>query len=788
MDYIFLGNWLGDKVLDGIASFFYYVFLTLNSAIYSFISFSYQIFLVLANGGKIFDDSIVSGMIDRLYVVLGVIVMFLVAYSLLKSMVNPDEGLKGKKSPAMFIKDILLSVVLIAVIPTVFSFAFNFQTSLLVNNVIGKLIVGPAGSGSDTIRNGGYEMSATVWQTFLRPQQDSEGNRYCDYGESEKTDDCKDLIINEDAKEGEPKTYQEYWDDAKENTAFWSLSKFGPKIISGDIQYIFIADIIAGIIVLIMLLGFNKDMAIRLVKLAIYEIMAPIPILARVVPGEQGKKVFSNWLKATVTTFVEVFIYIALVFFAVLLIATVSVSIDNLFTSGSAVNAPIMVKVFAKCLIIIGIILFTKQAPDIIKEITGLDGGKYNPFKSAMQLASTLAAPQAFAKNFNARNEDGSKKKIGQRFRSAFAGGASATARAIWGANDVKDLKSMRENRKRAAENAVKKRIERENNKAEKNRFIQDEIAKENERRREAGLPPINSMNKVWGAAKYKAAVTQLKFNDWAGIGAFNPITLERLQKQDTDFQNQWKSVEVYKNASYQKVKEEFEKANSAFEGYKRELGYGDVYKNLLEDANVYNQHLNDALNEVARDRGKSVAELNDNEKSAANERAKKAIGKLAEQNLIANLSQEEKEKYQTLKAEQVSKSKAKDVQTQIERTKKTDIISGAAKNMMMSLNQYSDVAVKQNEVLKKFEGTEKHSKFEEALKEFGDIATNDQTRTKFERALNADLDSKEYKTSEAFIDFLDELHKANDRKRKDMEREQQKRADTFAAAKKDDK
>ena len=135
-------SWLGEKVVDGIASFFYTIFLWLNCIIYSFISFVYQIFLVLANGGDIFDKTSISGLVDRVYIILGVVVLFLVAYSLLRNMVNPDEALKGKKSPVKTISNVVTSIALIALVPTIFDFVFSFQNSLLNYNVIGKIIAG----------------------------------------------------------------------------------------------------------------------------------------------------------------------------------------------------------------------------------------------------------------------------------------------------------------------------------------------------------------------------------------------------------------------------------------------------------------------------------------------------------------------------------------------------------------------------------------------------------------------------------------------------------------------
>ena len=67
-----LGFWLfpwtwGQDFLDTVVSFFYSILLTFDCIIYSFVSYVYKIFLVLAQGGKIFDDRMIDGLINRLY-------------------------------------------------------------------------------------------------------------------------------------------------------------------------------------------------------------------------------------------------------------------------------------------------------------------------------------------------------------------------------------------------------------------------------------------------------------------------------------------------------------------------------------------------------------------------------------------------------------------------------------------------------------------------------------------------------------------------------------------------
>lgn len=471
MNYIYLlgfppFDWIGEKIINGVASFFYTILLLLNTAIYSFISFIYNIFLLLAGGGSIFDKTQINGLVSRIYVIIGVVVLFLVAYSLLKSMINPDESLKGKKSPVNIIKDVIISIVLISFVPTIFEFAFEFQNSLLVENTIGKIIAGSKEGSTDhqnTIREGGYTMAEGVWQAFIyvNPDGDKDGTPFCSNEEEElnlKTSDgvdCKKVMVDSTT------SFNDLWKKSRENTTFTNMIMLVPRIIDGQVSYIFLLDTVAGVFVLFVLLQYCLDMALRLVKLAVYELIAPIPILARIIPNEQASKVFSNWIKATLSTFTEVFIRIAILYFAVIIISTVGASITNIFDGGLLTFANskhlFLTSLIAKALIIIGIILFVKQAPEILKEITGLDSGKYGKslMKGIGMMTATLGggATAAIRTAANDKDNHGFKKQW-----NAFKAGMGAGARGLWHGNKVEKFGDMPKAAGKAVSNTLAKR------------------------------------------------------------------------------------------------------------------------------------------------------------------------------------------------------------------------------------------------------------------------------------------------------------------------------------------
>ena len=413
MNFIYIG--IFEKIGESLKEFFFNIIVFINSVVYSLVSLVYQIFLAITQSNNILNGNIVTGVVNRLYIILSVVVLFVVAYSLLKSMINPDESLKGKKSPINIIKDVIISVVLIALTPTIFDFAFDFQNSVLQYNTIGKIIAGAESDSSKieaTISDGGYEMAAGVWQAFIYPN-----DPYCKNEAEEKSGNCTVLNITDEV------SYGQLWKRARENTTFFELTLLADKIISDDITYLFPFDLIAGVIVLFVLVTYCLDMAIRLVKLSIFELIAPIPIMARIIPDEKVSKVFSNWLKATLSTFAEVFIRIAILYLAVIIIATLGDSIPNAIGSAFTGNASVFVEMIAQALIIIGIVLFVKQAPGIIKDITGLDSNKYNVLGSAMKGFNGLRLlPKVATQSWNNTEDNPNYNKFGNglnRFKNA---------------------------------------------------------------------------------------------------------------------------------------------------------------------------------------------------------------------------------------------------------------------------------------------------------------------------------------------------------------------------------
>ncbi len=394
---------------ESIKEFFIGVLLNLDAIIYSLISWVYKVILALCgSSSNIFNDTeAINTFISRVYVIIGIVMMFMLAYSLLRSLVNPDEITKGKQSPVAIIKNVVISIALIAFVPTIFEFAYGFQNAILSQNTIGKIVLGSNsnGSGEDSgtiIDEGGSRIGATLLGGFLHPNLSEDG---CSYEGGEYN--CPNIKV-----EGY-ESFNDFWDDVETTGDYFALAQLKSAVVDGSVSYLWLFSSLAGIFSLFVLIGYCFDIALRVIKLAVCELIAPIPILCRVAPGDQGGKVFSNWLKATVSIYIEVFMRLAVLFFAIWIMDIV---VKN-FGSIISIDGTMDVSVFlvAQVLIFLGIIMFIQQAPNIIKEITGLDSGKFNPLKTFKQglgfVAGGLAGRSLMA-GMRAYNELGEAKNL----------------------------------------------------------------------------------------------------------------------------------------------------------------------------------------------------------------------------------------------------------------------------------------------------------------------------------------------------------------------------------------
>ncbi len=316
--------------------------LSIDTVIYNAIAWMYSVFMALA-GARIFSNDLVDSFVQRMYLIVSIVMLFVVAYSFLNVIINPDNLTKGNSSPTKIVTNIVKALVVIVLVPSAFSFAFSFQKAIVKENIIGKLILGTKKKVNvDDFDTRSADFSVTLF----------ESNFY-----------------QVDTDELTTKAYDAASEDARINNDVGEFSKFLTKNDHKKVQYNFIITGIVGIYVLYTLLIFSIDLGLRVVKLFFYEIIAPVPALLMIVPSQD--KAFKSWLKITLKCFADLFIKIAIISFGVYIINMLS---EAFRTGGTIVgfeSSNQNVIFFARVFIILGVVMFMRKAPKYIEDLFG---------------------------------------------------------------------------------------------------------------------------------------------------------------------------------------------------------------------------------------------------------------------------------------------------------------------------------------------------------------------------------------------------------------------------------
>ena len=386
-----------------------YIFLAIDSVVYFFVSQGFKMYIALAQF-KLFDDKVFDDLINRTYIIIGVIALFIVAYALLNSIINPDNASKGDKSLSKIVKNFIFAIIGIAIVPTVFNYFYYFQRVVLCNNLIPKILLAQKGDDSqaDLLNDDkiGTQFATYLFQSFFYPKSienmnmtdiDNDGDLLKSEAVKVEVGLIDDVFSNEESVNIEK--YKDYDSDNKGNynlqmayegamngemffTAFRPFLLgdvgFANSVLNNTVNYMIIISTIAGVYCAYVLASLCIDMAIRAVKLGYLELIAPLPIMTLIIPGKDG--VFKAWIKKTGSCAFEVFTRLFIVSFVIYLIRT----IPQLFTAtsfsygGCTTSFGVITALLIRALVYCGLLTFVKQAPKFLSEATGIksDGFK----------------------------------------------------------------------------------------------------------------------------------------------------------------------------------------------------------------------------------------------------------------------------------------------------------------------------------------------------------------------------------------------------------------------------
>lgn len=366
-------------IMDWLTGVVRWLFFMLDGVIYSFIVTVYNLFVDIAET-SIFTEEVIDLFASKVYALLGIFMLFKVSFSILSYIVSPDDFLDKTKGFSKLISNIIITLTLLIVTPWIFTQAMDIQRIVLRDNIIGK-IFSTTEINTNVVTDPGATMAYQTLKAFYH--LDTDAYSECTGLETGKADRerCKEVGFNnaDNFESMEQSLVYAY------NTNSVSIYMDGDLLnqkASDDgytMNYMFLISTLAGGAICLLLIVFCFDVAVRSVKLGFLRMIAPIPIVSRVDP-KKGKEVFDKWVKVCISTYLDLFIRLLAIYFAVFVITQM---MDLRFVD-AATGLETNVNAFVKVFIILGALLFAKQLPKLIEDLTGLKmSGKFtlNPLK-----------------------------------------------------------------------------------------------------------------------------------------------------------------------------------------------------------------------------------------------------------------------------------------------------------------------------------------------------------------------------------------------------------------------
>lgn len=439
---MYFGIWFIDEIGEAIYEGLRALLMSLCEAIYSLIMLAFKLFMVIGEA-NILDNDIVVGIYQRVGLILGIFMLFKLTFSFIQMLVSPDQLTDKEKGAGKIIMKVVVVIVLLAMTPSLFNEAYKLQHAVVKQQVIGRVILG---NTELNMNNFSSLFSYYVFSNFYKYSgtPDDDGNCTEDFYDKE----FKNSILDDGS---------------------FALAGKCLNVKTGDDNgYVTIFDgwtaIAVGIFVLYVIVVYVVTLGMRVAKLAFLQLIAPIPILSYISP--QKETAFNKWVKQCISTFLDLFIRMAIIYFAMLMLyLLIDSDVNGALISSTGLSQTDPLLGWVKLIIVLGVLLFAKKAPELISDMFPGFGGKggldfglglksrtdiagKGLIKRAAGVAATapVMAGQRAIQNFNRKKLD---KQTGElknrngliRVGDALIGAASGTARGLYyGARDEKIL------------------------------------------------------------------------------------------------------------------------------------------------------------------------------------------------------------------------------------------------------------------------------------------------------------------------------------------------------------
>lgn len=337
----------------------------LAALLYNFIVDMYEVFMALARA-QILRNEIIQNIYNRVGLILGLFMVFKLAFSLLQSLIDPDKITDKKKGFKNIIMRSVISIILLGITPTLFREAFRLQDILVgtgeTNNIIYKFIVANESNTYEKTSTFGRRLASDIFFDFYKESGNFPTNL---------------IVSSDDTIKVELEDFSTLKRDVQDGVVDFSYTVDYLVVLDDYYEYAVDWDglgaIVVALLMIYLLFIYCIQTASRVIQLAYLQLIAPVPILSYISDPDGSFKI---WIQQCLTTFLDLFIRLAIIYFVVLLsgdvISQFSDAIDNsnnLLLASTGLQAGSRSFMWVKIFIILGLLFFAKRVPELLKEL-----------------------------------------------------------------------------------------------------------------------------------------------------------------------------------------------------------------------------------------------------------------------------------------------------------------------------------------------------------------------------------------------------------------------------------
>ena len=403
------------------------LFLTLDGIIYSLVAYSYKLFMIMATLNFTSILIWVEPLINRIEVIIMVLIAFRIGQALIQYMINPEALTKDKVGGAAIIKNIVIATALFIFYPTFFSMA-NELTILVIGNpstsapdnsvltqyfgvdwseqngLVQRFIFG--NDSSDNIEDFGKNLAVMTLQIFLHGKGSFDGN--------------SGATITDSSSIGQ--VYSEILSDGSSSFDFMKIVTVVDDI-DRDVEYKWpLISSVMGLFLIYSIVKICIDIGVRMFKIIILQIIAPIAIASTIIDGFESK-MWKDYIKVYGTTFMDVFFRVASMLISTVFISTFYTNMWDLYGLKGEDGAT---KFFILIIVIVAAYRFAILLPKFLDSILGTKlGEEKSGFGKLMGSVAGFAAGGIGGVALGAAAGLNARQILANGWRGAF-GGANA--------------------------------------------------------------------------------------------------------------------------------------------------------------------------------------------------------------------------------------------------------------------------------------------------------------------------------------------------------------------------